>query len=49
MKQKQHRTEKNIRILRQADTDQSIDSVCREHNLSKATFYRWGVNTGTWI
>ena len=41
MKQKHHRTEEIIRILRQADTDQTIESVCREHNLSKATFHRW--------
>jgi len=41
MKQKHHITEKIIPILRQADTDQTIESVCREHNLSKATFHRW--------
>ena len=32
MKQKQHSTEEIIRILRQAETDVTIDSVCREHN-----------------
>ena len=41
MKQKQHSTEAIIRILRQAETDETIDSVCREHNVSKATFHRW--------
>ena len=41
MKQKPHRTEEIIRILRQADSDQSVESVCREHNISEATFYRW--------
>ena len=41
MKQKQHSTEEIIRILRQAETDETIDSVCREHNVSKATFHRW--------
>ena len=41
MKQKQHSTEDIIRILRQADTDQTVESVCREHNISKATFHRW--------
>ena len=41
MKQKQHSTEEIIRILRQAETDVTIDSVCREHNVSKATFHRW--------
>ena len=41
MKQKQHSTEEIIRFLRQAETDATIDSVCREHNVSKATFHRW--------
>ena len=41
MKQKQHSTEEIIRMLRQAETDATIDSVCREHNVSKATFHRW--------
>ena len=41
MKQKHHSTEEINRILRQADTDQTIESVSREHNLSKATFHRW--------
>ena len=39
MKQKQHSTEAIIRILRQAETDQTNDSVCRAHNVSKATFH----------
>ncbi len=29
MKQEHHSTEEIIRILRQADTDQTIESVCR--------------------
>ena len=41
MEQKQHSTEEIIRILRQADTDQTVESICRAHNISKATFYRW--------
>ena len=41
MKQKQHSTEEIIRILRQADTDQTVESICRAHNISKATFHRW--------
>ena len=41
MKQKKHSTGAIIRILRQAETDETIDSVCREHNVSKATFHRW--------
>ena len=41
MKQKQHSTEEIIRILRQADGDDTIESICREHNICKATFHRW--------
>ena len=41
MKQKQHSTEEIIRILRQADGDDTIESICHEHNISKATFHRW--------
>ena len=41
MKQKQFSTEEIIRILRQSDTDQTVESICRESNISKATFHRW--------
>ena len=41
MKQKQHSTEEIIRILRQSEEDQTIEDLCREHNISKATFHRW--------
>ena len=41
MKQKRHKTEEIIRILRQADGEQTVETVCREHNVSEQTFYRW--------
>jgi putative transposase len=41
MKGKRYTTEEKIRILREADSDKSILEVCREHNLSEATFHRW--------
>ena len=41
MKQKQHSTEEIIRILRQAEEDPTVQDVCREHNICKATFHRW--------
>ena len=41
MKQRQHITEEITRILRQAEEDQTIEDLCREHNISKATFHRW--------
>ena len=49
MKQKQHNTEEIIRILRQVDGDDTIISMCCEHNISKATFHRGAVNTAIWI
>ena len=41
MKGKAHSTEEIIRILRQADGGETAQSVCREHNISEQTFYRW--------
>ena len=38
---KQHSTEEIIRILREAEEDQTVEDVCREHNISKDTFHRW--------
>ena len=33
--------EQIIRILRQADGDQTVAEICREHNIAEGTFYRW--------
>ena len=41
MKGKTHSTEEIIRILRQADGGETAQSICREHNISEQTFYRW--------
>ena len=41
MKQKNHSVEEIIRILRQADMGQAVSEVCRMHNISEASFYRW--------
>ena len=41
MKQTQHSKEEISRILRQTDGDDAIESICREHNVAKATFHRW--------
>ena len=40
MKGKTHSTEEMIRILRQADGGKTVQSVCREHNISEQTYYR---------
>ena len=41
MKQKRYTTEQIIRILRQADSGQPIEEICREYNISEGSFYRW--------
>ena len=41
MKSKTHSTEQILRILRQADGGNIAQSVCREHNISEQTYYRW--------
>ena len=41
MKGKMHSTEEIIRILQQANGGDTAQSVCREHNISEQTFYRW--------
>ncbi len=40
MKQKRYTTEQIIRVL-QADSGQTIEEICREHNISEGSFYRW--------
>lgn len=42
MKQGQFSQEQIIRILQRAETGEtSIQALCREHNISQVTFYRW--------
>jgi len=41
MKQKRHKTEEIIRILREAAGGKSIEALCREHNIATTSFYRW--------
>ena len=41
MKDKTHKTEEMIRILRQADGGETAKAICRKHNISEQTFYRW--------
>ena len=36
-----HTTEEIIRILRQGEGGNTAQSVCREHNISEQTYYRW--------
>ena len=42
MKGKRYQTEEKIRILREAEAGgQTIEGVCRAHQISEQTFYRW--------
>jgi putative transposase len=41
MKEKQHSTAARIGLRRQSEGDETVESTCREHNISKATFHRW--------
>ena len=41
MNGKTHSTEEVICILRQADGGETAQAICREHNISVQTFYRW--------
>ena len=41
MKKSRHSTEAIIRILREADAGATTEEVCRNHNISSQTFYRW--------
>jgi putative transposase len=47
LKQGQFSEEQILAILQQAERgDQSIQAVCREHNVSENTFYRWRARFG---
>ena len=42
MKQGKFSQEQIIRILQQAETGETtLQALCREHNISQVTFYRW--------
>lgn len=42
MEIKRHTPEEKNRILRKADTSTNGHFICREHQISEKTFYRWG-------
>jgi putative transposase len=41
MKQKRHSVEEIIRILREVDSGKNVESICREHNVTATSYYRW--------
>ena len=40
-KGKKHSPEQIVAILRRAEGGEAIDSICRETNISAATYHRW--------
>ncbi|MBC2595427.1 transposase [Ruficoccus amylovorans] len=40
MKRKRYTEEQIVAIMREADEGRNMDDVCREHNVSKASFHR---------
>lgn len=41
MKKKRHSLESIMRILKAAETGTEVADICREHEISEQTFYRW--------
>ena len=41
MKRKRFREEQIIGILKEAESSGNIRGVCREHNMTEQSFYRW--------
>lgn len=41
MKKQRHKTEEIIRIIRKADSGQTVEDACREENIFVRAFYRW--------
>lgn len=41
MKKKRYTAEQIMRILRECEGDKSAQRICREHEISEQTLYRW--------
>lgn len=41
MKKTRRTVEQIIRILRESDSGQTVEQVCRTHNISRQSFHRW--------
>lgn len=41
MKRTRRTVEQIIRILREADGGMSVEELCRKHNISTQSYYRW--------
>ena len=38
---KKHKEEQIIRILQEAEGDATVRDICRKHQITEQTFYRW--------
>ena len=38
-----------IEILKQAEGGVSVPALCREHDMSNASFYKWPAKYGAWM
>ncbi|MEO8825676.1 MAG: transposase [Chthoniobacterales bacterium] len=47
MKKSRRSVEQIIRILREGDSGQSVEDICRAHNISTQSFYRWKSKYGS--
>lgn len=47
MKQKRFTEVQIIRILQEAEAGMAVADVCRKHNCSEQSFYRWKAKYGT--
>ncbi len=41
MKKTRRTVEQIIRIIREADSGVSVEEICRRHNISSQSYYRW--------
>jgi putative transposase len=41
MKKTRRTVEQIIRILRESDSGKTVEQVCRSHNISPQSYYRW--------
>lgn len=41
MKKTRRTVEQIIRIIREADSGVSVEDICRRHNISTQSYYRW--------
>ena len=46
MKGKRFTEKQIIRILQEADSGQSVADICRKHNCSEQSFFRWKTKFG---